>query len=305
MRPDLNKLLCERERVGSTDKYKNYRRLKKFNPAPGDEGENLPFREGTKFRYGYDGRSFNENLSPLRGAIRANLGKRWDTFYSELCKNFDKRSVINQHILQHLFQYVEREVYIENGEVWVRQGKYSRSGDTKLRDSTSTEYYVDPRDGIMKKNKWYKGDKQREQRQAAEQRKAALEVIRWIDDDNVLHNIDGVWFHFTMEDVPEGKLVYDKPTNTNEFNIKGYGAAVMKSWEQLDDYQRSKYGSKRFIGGLARDLFTGNTVYRDRKGAHIHSYGPKAKDLIHNPPARYHATKKTASHQTLKKAGVV
>src|SRR5271167_774084 len=304
MRPDLNKLLCERERRGSTDKYRNYRGLKKFNPAPGDEGENLPFREGTKFRYGYNGRSFNENLSPLRGAIRANVGKRWDTFYSELCKNFDKRSVINQHILTHLFDYVEREVYVEDGELWVHASRYSRSSDIKLRDSTYTEYFVDPRDGIMKKNKWYKGDKARKDRKAAEARAAALAVTRWIDEDNVLRNIEGIWFHFTLADVPAGHYEYVKPANKEEFNIKSWGIPVFKSWEQLDQHQRERFGEKRFVGGYVTDLFTGNTVYRDKGMTQIYRYGRRSTKEI-RPIQRYHATKKTASHKVLKQAGIV
>jgi len=304
MRPDLNKLLCERERIGHDSKYKEVRNSKKFNNF-GEEGEGMPSFESTKHRYGYETKNFNENLSPLRGAIRANIGKRWDTFYSDLCKNFDKRSVINQHILEHLFQYVEREVYVEDGELWVKTGAYSNRGDVKLRNSTSTEYFVDPRDGIMKKNKWYGGDKASKARRAAKQAKAELEITRWIDDDNVLHNIDGVWFHFTLADVPEGKYIYERPAGATLFNVKSYGTPVMKTWDQLDDYRRSRYGTKRFVGGTAVDLFTGNRVYRDNKGVHIHSYGPKAKDLIRNPPPRYHATKKTASHKILKQAGIV
>src|SRR5271155_3661608 len=99
-------------------KYKEVRHKKKFSSI-GEDGENLRSFESTMYRYVRDGetKNFNENLSPLKGAIRAAIGKRWDTFYSDLCKNFDKRSVINQHILQHLFEYVERDVYIEDGEV--------------------------------------------------------------------------------------------------------------------------------------------------------------------------------------------
>jgi len=289
MRPDLNKLLCERERVGSTDKYKNYRRLKKFNPAPGDEGENLPFREGTKFRYGYNGRSFNENLSPLRGAIRANLGKRWDTFYSELCKNFDKRSVINQHILQHLFQYVERELYIEDGELWVRAARYTSSGDQKLRDSTYTEYYVDPRDGIMKKNKWYGGDKARKDRDAAEARAKEHAVTRWIDDDTVLRKIEDTWFVFDLKDIPKAYYTYSKPSDKDVFTTGWRKGSRVRTWEQLSEHDRKRFGTKTLVGPSVRDVFSDTYLnYAD-----------------HFRQKRYHTNKRTASHKMLKQAGIV
>ena len=117
MRQDLNKQLCERERLGHSLKYRDYRHKRDYNDYLGEEGENLLQREGMKTRYGWNRKSFNENLNPLYGLIRKNAGRPWDTFYSELCEVFDTRSVINGHILQHLLQYVNTPCFVENGEI--------------------------------------------------------------------------------------------------------------------------------------------------------------------------------------------
>lgn len=129
MREDLNKLLCERERIGHSDRYGSYRRLKHFKDESDIEDSDELFtgvgsshRESMKIRYGYDTKSFNENLNPLYGFIHKSVGKKWDKIYSEICKVFDKRSVINQHILIHLFQKVETKDIVvgTNGKLWYR-----------------------------------------------------------------------------------------------------------------------------------------------------------------------------------------
>lgn len=202
MREDLNKLLCERERPRSYDHYCNYRNLERFNSLHDvpydDEDFAEPFtgigsgsRESMKYRYGWDSKSFNENLNPLWGVIRKNVGRKWDKVYSELCQVFDKRSVINQHILTHLFQTVEINVVVEDGELWVTQ-RY-RSAPVQLRDS-DVEYYVDPRDGILKFNAHRKSYRTvRREREAAE-KAAKAKVLRVIDANTELHLINGVWF---------------------------------------------------------------------------------------------------------------
>ena len=154
MRLDLNKLLCERERHRSTNKHRPYRRMKKFQPHLDPDGDiHAKKQEGMRWRYGWDGKDFNENLSPLRGQIRKALGKRFDKFYSELCKVFDKRSVINQHILLHLDQELERkDVFVgKDGRLWVH---HLYGSDVPIWKS-GVEYFVDPRNGIIRRNKYY------------------------------------------------------------------------------------------------------------------------------------------------------
>lgn len=299
MRADLNKLLCERERLGHTKSYKDVRRNKKFDAA--DDDGALHSRESMKHRHVRHGepKSFNENLNPLWGQVRKAVGRPWNKFYSDLCKNFDKRSVINQHILEHLMQYVETDVHVKDGELYFRN---NYSGDVPLKRDTFTEFYVDPRDGILKRNKNYKrwSQQNRELRKKREAEEA--KITCWLDDDNVLRKVDDVWFHFTLKDIPKGEVVYEKPNSKDLFDT-GYGNRPhqMKPWESLSDHHKQRHGRQVFKGQSVVDVFTGESLLFDRRSGRVMT----SKNNWYSGKKRYHATKRTASHKQLKRAGLV
>ena len=193
MRDDLNKLLCERERHGHRNRFKPYRRTKAFSPAADEDGDNRPQREGISRRYGYSRKSFNENLNPLKGQVRKAVGRPYGKFYSELCKIFDKRSVINQHILQHLKDYLSTDVYIGNdGQLWARVSPWP---DAPLREAWRIEFYVDPRDGIIKKNKWHTSRRQHYARRPSKAEELSIEV----DAYTQLRRVDGSWYEVSLQ----------------------------------------------------------------------------------------------------------
>lgn len=212
MRSDLNKQLCERQRHGSSSDYSEVRHDTQFEKiyTTHDDGAYTDdytasfvtsgCRESMTSRYArhWNRKQLNENLNPLFGIVRKNVGRPWNKIYSELCSVFDARSVINQHILQHLNQYVEQEnVIFVDGELRFRQ-KYSGI-NYGLKDGY-VEYYVDPRDGILKHNKWYKSYKH-SQRMLKNQRDIeALKIKRVIDDSTELHKIEDIWFEVKFLD---------------------------------------------------------------------------------------------------------
>ena len=297
MRQDLNKVLCEHERYRSSETFAARRKAKKFTSNIGSEGENLFSRESMRLRYGYERKSFSENLSPLYGAVRKAVGTRWDKFYSELCSTFDKRSVINQHILQHLNDFISVKTFLQDGDVCVVDSYY---GPRPIK-TCRTEFFVDPRDGIIKKNKWYTNYKT-EARKAVRQRKAEeSKTYRKLSDTLVLALVDGVWFEFELQPVPQGQTVYEKPANKEYF--KPYGIGKDLSWDMLTLAQKQRLGVPKFTGKKAKDLFTGETVYCHNG----YVYRSNVTDHKHRnyDGNLYHATKKTASHKTLKKAGLI
>lgn len=193
MRGDLNKFLCERERHGHRNRFKPYRRMKAFSPAADEDGDNRPQREGISRRYGYGRKNFNENLNPLKGQVRKALGRPYSKFYSELCKIFDKRSVINQHILQHLKDYLSTDVYVGgDGQLWVRRTYWPSA---PLREAWHIEFYVDPRDGIIKKNKWHASRRQHYTKKPLR----AEEPLVEIDAYTQLRSIDGTWYEVYLQ----------------------------------------------------------------------------------------------------------
>lgn len=202
MRPDLNKLLCEHERIGSSRSYGDDRNLKVFEEMYQDRYEDdEPFagignaaRESMKKRFNwmYNSKEFGENLNPLYGIIKKNVGRRWDKVYSELCEVFDMRSVINQHILQHLYSYVEvKDMFIgKDGKPWVRN---RHGGDEPIKGST-TEYYVDPRDNVLKRNNSFTSYRQANRQREAERIREKAKTFRKIHETLELHKFGDVWF---------------------------------------------------------------------------------------------------------------
>lgn len=309
MRQDFAKQLTERERIHHADHYHNYRHVK--GPRGMDDDE-VGGRESMRKRYnhGYDRKSFNENLNPLKGWLRSCIGKKWDKCYSELRTNFDARSVVNAHILEHLYQYIQVHTKVIDGKV-VALSRWSGRGYVPIKE-ISEDYYVCPKDGTVKVvNKMARRTliKQRE----AEKRQKELSVTRFLNDCEVLRFIDGVWYHFELKPVPNAKIVYVKPTGTDIFQT-GYlhlgttNPRRQKTWDELNEMERKRHGSPRIVGQTARDLFTNEVVYRDQNNViHLGHRGvmhPTTAAKLSNG-GLYHASKKTASHKQLKAAGIV
>lgn len=152
MRPDFAKVLVEHERRGSYKSYRDVRtsenRLHLVEDAEGIESDAPSKRSMLKPNVAnYNGKEFSENLNPLRKWLKKNVGRPWNKIYSELRQQFKPTNTINAHIYQHLFQYVEFNVVIDDdGEVCpAHQTGY-------YRHLSGGELYVDPH-GILRKVK--------------------------------------------------------------------------------------------------------------------------------------------------------
>ena len=99
MRKDLNKLLCERERSHSKEKFKHHRERIEYRFFR--DPEVAPNHLSRSQIYG-NKHSFNENLSPLYNFLRGAVNRKWDDVYSEISSVFKKNSVINQQIPAYL-----------------------------------------------------------------------------------------------------------------------------------------------------------------------------------------------------------
>ena len=298
----------ERERIHHGDHFHNYRNVR---GPKGLEDDEVGGREKMRLRYnhGYDRKHFNENLNPLWGWLRSCVGKKWDKCYSELCKTFDMRGVINAHILAHLWQEVEKNTFVdEDGRVMFIDSGYSSNKGPKPIKECYKDYYICPKDGTLKKT--HKQPRRSVIKQAeAEKRQKELAVKRVLSDTEVLHLIDGVWYHFDLLPIPEARVVYEKPYDIDIFKT-GYqfldtpNGRREKTWDELNQDERERFGKARVIGGTALDEFTNNVVYRDQRGV-VH-LGKGWVNPRHGNVSRevYHANKKTASKKHLKQAGL-
>jgi hypothetical protein len=246
MRSDLNKLLCERERYGSSKDFGEFRHSARaenigLDRLADDEVTESTFsgeRESMKKRYniGWDKKELNENLNPLYGFIRKSVGRPWDKVYSELCKSFDKRSVINQHILDHLFQYVRVNTVLRDNKIYA----IDKWGDEDPLDRTSARYYVHPKTGILLENRkrlsWKKMRRQRD----ADYQKRMLAVERKFDDGTKLENIEGIWYHvWTVVETVPAKQCYT--TDGIPYTYREYQTSTTHK-RQLSSKELKQYG---------------------------------------------------------------
>ena len=103
----MDKVLVTTPRVGSSWKnkeVKSHRRMLR----EGDY-DSLPKKSSMKPKtFCWDDRKqLNEYLNPLVRYLEKNCNRPWDKVYSEISKNMDRRGTVQNHIFEHLFDYVE------------------------------------------------------------------------------------------------------------------------------------------------------------------------------------------------------
>ena len=153
MRKDMEKLLCERPRVGGG--HANAGRRAKVNKAKirrDDEGFDChaPTQETMKAQWkrgSSETKSLNENLAPLFRFLHSQVGRPWDKVYSDIKAHvrFDKAT--QYHILQHLWGYVELNPIMVDG----KPHTYGYNGLSPLgRFGIFDSLYVCPKSGLLK-----------------------------------------------------------------------------------------------------------------------------------------------------------
>lgn len=304
MRDDFAKVLVERPRHGHQRSFGEQRHTKSF------KNEEMYFsgRESMKKRYDSwsDRKSFNEHLNPLKGWLRSVVGKSWDKSYSELRQKFDARSVINNHILQHLWSYVERNAYIEDGKV-VAVVPYN--GVTPI-EKTYSDFYVCPKDGTLKMVKRRGKRAAAADRQRARDEKLA-ETFRVLNNDLHLRLIDGVWYVLEVKNLPMSTVKYQRPswygTAPQLFKRGWRGDGNMVSWTELNEQERQRYGVAVPSDPVV-DVYDGTKIYKtlDRQPYFSKTSKPSVYQNHQSEAGdgKYYASKRTASHKQLKEAGI-
>jgi hypothetical protein len=146
VRKDMGKVLVTTPRIGSSRKngeVKENRRLER----EGDY-DDLPSYSSMKPKsHSWDRKELNEYLNPLTRYLAKNCNRPWDKVYSEICENMDRRGVVQAHIFQHLFDYVEIHPVFKDGKPHQR----GPSSLNRLYKNGWT-FYVD-KNGLLKEPK--------------------------------------------------------------------------------------------------------------------------------------------------------
>lgn len=211
----LDEIVIERPRGGmrmSSSKLKGVSKmLDRLTIEASEDGLLSPYlikvRQKTKH--------FSDHLAPLRRFLKSKVGQPWDQVYSELCQRLDISTLSGQHILSHLWQYVERHVEIIDGKPCRKPyGFYRCFG------GWYDEFYIHPETGILcEAIKLPKVPPQQSD-----------DLVK-IDDEHYYRKLDGIWYHITCQDIPAMAEVRD---------------VVLKVWiKPQTAYSRQIYAAKK------------------------------------------------------------
>jgi hypothetical protein len=254
MREDMDKVIVERPRYGSSNSYRFSRARSKSGWKK--DPESAPTREGMKRYYDSwdDRKELNENLNPLYRFLNAQAGRRWDDVYSEICERVKLNSAIQRHILQHVFDLVATKVVMVNGKPYEHDAydRVLRPYRAWRRDTGSyREMYVNNETGILcfapvekKRDKDYEAD-----------------YLQHPTDPYIRYYIiAGLWYEVRMKALgrrrywlPQIEGVRNYPVMIDELNIPPYDPVrmvntgrFMSEWDVTYLYSKDADGKPVF-----------------------------------------------------------
>lgn len=141
MRADMFKVIVERPRWGA-----GHASSVKLKRSRDPDRKFIGLNRHAKCEARYT-KSLNENLQPLVRFLRSKRGCRWNDVFSEICAQLDTGSTVKMHVRMHLEDIVATRISIGRQGEWMFEGDVL--GQPRLW-SRRHEFFVDPRDGILK-----------------------------------------------------------------------------------------------------------------------------------------------------------
>lgn len=186
----LSEIVIERPRGGmriSLKKLKGFKKeLQKLTEDASQDGLLSPYliKPRNKSKY------LSDHLGPLRRFLRSHVGQSWNDVYSKLCHQLNGNTMAGQHVLSHVWDYVERHVELIDGIPYSKPYWLSRHRlDSHYRD----KFYVHPETGILCAS----AKAPRKQKRNQPQRDRVF-----LDAYHQYHQINGIWYRITFEEFP-------------------------------------------------------------------------------------------------------
>lgn len=198
MRHDMYKVIVERPRRGGG--YPSEYRI--------DDLEDSPACEGLRARHRHR-KWLNENLRPLERFLASQVGRPWSKVYAEICAGIDRRNTVQQHIHQHLQDFVAVRVVDFDGQLHSATGRWR--DPSPLAQWHAARFYVCPRTGLLRQN-LFRERVRRDVRQARHDQRHALRANRRVlDAARQLHCIDGSWYEIDVAEVADARDLQSRP----------------------------------------------------------------------------------------------
>jgi hypothetical protein len=144
-----------------------------------------PGREGMKVRSGGQ-KSLNEHLGPLRRYLAGQVGRPWNNVFADICRHLDRSSAVQDHVRDHLADFVAICVIPERGKLLHGDG-YG------IGQPLRTPFYVCPRSGILRRNR----------NRRPHFRRLYKLPTRFIDGSTALVRKDGAWHLIEWCELPD------------------------------------------------------------------------------------------------------
>lgn len=275
MREDMPLVIVERPRLGGG-------RTRKGRAHPLDD---LPKQEGMRrphMRSG-DWKMLNENLSPLRRFLERQVGRPWDKVYSEIAKHLRVDNTVQQHVRDHISDFVAVKPRRRAGTVYIAGGgkeRYDRLWYQRL--------YVDPDDGLLKRT-----DRLPEAKalHRARRRKPEPPARIALAGDRELRRIDGLWYEIMLAPLPEPKYrAFDEVRR-----------AALKRYASTSPVIELEIKVRRLVTPAVRDAVTGALVLAGPAIDDEHGWAEYRRT---HPDRRYAVGKRTLSRAELKRHGL-
>lgn len=199
----MAKVICERERIGSSTMGSGYGKgkrneLRYRNAEDAEEPlDSLPRYESMKAgKLRMWTKSLNENLAPLRKFLEKQVGRPWDKVQSEIIRTCGNETAVQRHVMQHVRQYVHTLMIEIDGVVHERVHRRfwgEKNGKVLPLRESSVDLYVHPRTKLLCRNKWLARRRQDAKKRRAVREEARSADARLIDGRRYVKR-GGLWF---------------------------------------------------------------------------------------------------------------
>lgn len=237
MRKDMAKVIVERPRYDHGD---GWSRPGRTRVIVDDDGEPLPAREPVRPRT--KTKSLNENLSPLKRYLGAQVNRPWNKVFSEISENLKPTSTVQQHVRDHIDDFVATKTRMKAGKV-VIAGRFRQ--EIPIEEDWRP-YYVHPRTGLLKRNgRRRTAARWRAERAAAKAERATR--LRELGPMLQAHLFGDVWWEVTLARIPRGQRYEDAVAAAKLSELTGeelYGRAGVYAIDKrvLSKAEKKKLG---------------------------------------------------------------
>ncbi|HET9230531.1 MAG TPA: hypothetical protein VFO00_04545 [Vitreimonas sp.] len=144
-------------------------------------------------------KNLNENLNPLKRYLASQVGRPWRKVYSEISEQLKSSSTVQQHVRDHLDDFVATNARSVKGVLWAE----TRWGKPMPLSDTGHLFYVNPRTGLLLKNEarvsWKQAERNFRKMEEAERAKR----MRVIDATTQVHLLKDAWWEVKLAKVKQ------------------------------------------------------------------------------------------------------